>query len=452
MQIEAGQVLRQQHVVAMTRELRRAIDLLSFNNAGLRAYLEREARTNPLIELRPLTGRPFAPDDTPPPAPVPTGGGQGWGSGADPAGPDALPAAPPGLLDHVLSQIRMAACDARQVSIAHAFLDVLEPYGWLQRDIADIAEAAECTCDEAEAVLTLLQACDPPGIFARSLEECLRLQARDRGALDPLMERVLDRLDLVAEGDLPALAMACDATADAVAARVALLRSFDPKPGLAFDAPPPPLRSPDLIATEEADGWKLELNDATLPAIAVREDRVCDESVRDGFVAEALASARGLQRAIEYRNANTLAVAAEILKRQSRYCADRALHPEALSLREVADATGLHESTVSRLVAGLLIETPRGVLVLRDLFCRALAGQSGRPGVSVARVRARVAALIGAERPDAPLTDAMIVEALDREGVRIGRRTVAKYRAMAGLPGAAERRRRSCSSPKGTHA
>ena len=432
----------------MTQELRRAIDLLSFNNAGLRAYLEREARTNPLIELRPLADRPAATDDSPRTAPDLAGGGKASGPGAAPVGAEALPAAPLGLVDHVMSQIRIEARDARQVSIAHAFLDALEPYGWLQRDVADIAAAADCTCEEAEAVLALLQACDPPGIFARSLRECLRLQALDREALDPLMESVLDRLDLVAEGDIAALAMACDATAGAVAARVAVLRGFDPKPGLAFEAPPHPVRAPDLIATEDGNGWALELNDATLPAITVRKDRVSDKSAREGFAAEALARARGLKRAIEYRNANTVAVGAEILKRQSEYCADRATHLEALSLQEVADATGLHESTVSRLVAGLLIQTPRGVLVLRDLFCRALGAQSGKPGVSVAQVRARIVALIGEERPDAPLTDAMIVEALDREGVRIGRRTVAKYRAMAGLHGAAERRRRARAFPK----
>jgi RNA polymerase sigma-54 factor len=257
------------------------------------------------------------------------------------------------------------------------------------------------------------------------------------------MMALLDRLDLVAEGALSALSDACGVAPDEVASRVKLLRSFDPKPGLAFDDPPQPVRAPDLIATRLGDDWTLALNDATLPSITVREDRLCGAEARTRFVAEALASARGLKRAIEYRNANTLAVAAEIIKRQTPFCARRSDDLAALSLRQIADATGLHESTVSRIVAGVAVQTPRGVLALRDLFCRALEGRDGAPQVSIAFVRSRIRTMIEGERRGAPLTDAAIVKRLAGHGVRISRRTVAKYRAQLGLPGAPERRRRA---------
>ncbi|WP_212525920.1 RNA polymerase factor sigma-54 [Actibacterium sp. MT2.3-13A] len=436
--------IRQTRTLAMTAQLRQAIGMLQFNNAELRAFVAREVQKNPLLEMRlaggagPGDGARSAASGRAPDTPGP-------GVRMDMAG--AIPAAPASLVEHVARQIGIAIRDPRRRRIAFAFLEALEPYGWLGRDVGGIAAGCGCTPAEAEEVLSVLQGFEPAGLFARSLEECLRLQAQDQDVLDAVLSAMLARLDLVAQGDLELLAEFCGCAVADVAARLKILRGFDPKPGAAFGGDAQPLRAPDLILSEGANGWRVELNASTLPEVVVREDMVRDRDLRDAFVAEALATARSLKRAIEQRNANTLAVAAEIVRRQGAYLEDPAAHLVPLSLRDVAGAVSLHESTVSRITTGMTIDTPRGLMELRGFFCRGLPGAGEEGAVPVTLIRGRIAEMIRAEAPARPLSDEGITALLRREGIEIQRRTVAKYRAMMGIPGSSARRRTGRARP-----
>jgi len=435
--------IRQTRTLAMTAQLRQAIGLLQLNNTELRAFLAREVQKNPLLEMRLADGGAGASKPERRDAPSMPGGalaeGRGGGARADMSG--AIPAAPDSLVEHVSRQIGISITGPGQRRIAFAFLEALEPFGWLGCGMESVAADCGCTAEEAEEVLEILQSFEPSGLFARSLEECLRLQARDQDVLDAVMSAMLARLDLVAQGDFEDLAAQCGCRSADVEARLKILRGFNPKPGAAFGGDAQPLRPPDLILNRGGDGWRVELNASTLPEVVVREDMMQDRDQRDAFVAEALATARGLRRAIEQRNANTLAVAAEIVRRQEAFLEDPEAHLVPMSLKDVAGAVSLHESTVSRVTTGMTIDTPRGLMELRGFFCRGLPGAGQEGAVPVTLIRGRIADMIRAEAPGRPLSDERIGALLRREGIEIQRRTIAKYRAMMGIPGSAARRR-----------
>jgi RNA polymerase sigma-54 factor len=281
---------------------------------------------------------------------------------------------------------------------------------------------------EVEAVLRNLQAeADPTGLFARSLAECLRLQAAEHGDLDAAMAAVLDRLELVGRGEIDRLARESLLDVATIRARIGTLRGYDPKPGARFQPLAAPVREPDLIALRGPQGWTLALNRSALPTLSLAEGKGKDRS-----------AARDLIRLVENRNATLLTVAQEVLSRQEAALNDG---PEALApmtMAEVASAVGLHESTVSRVVAGTSVDTPQGTWWLRSLF----TGQVRGGGPAAGALRVRLARLVAAEDPAAPLSDEEIARALAAGGAPIARRTVAKYRAALNLPPAHRRRLR----------
>ncbi|PQO24136.1 RNA polymerase sigma-54 factor [Rhodobacteraceae bacterium WD3A24] len=428
--------MQQIRALAMTTGLRQAIGLLQYDNLALSRLIAREAARNPAVRLQTATARP------PPPRPAGMPPDPRPGAGADWTGRLAAPAE--GLEAHVEREIGLAFRDGRAREIALTFASALEPSGWLGAGVGEVAAAAGCTVAEAKAVLDRLQAIEPAGLFARSLAECLRLQAADRGLLTPVMEIVLDDLDAVARGAHSALARRAGCDEADIGAALRDLRQCDPKPGAAFDAGPAPVHPPDLVVTPHGiAGWKVDHNHATLPHLIVLDpgaDAFADAEARR----EALTSARWLERAVARRNATTLRVAGEVVERQSAYLRDGPARLAPLCFADVAAAVGVHESTVSRVTAGLRMETPRGGVALRDLFSPALPGHGGAP-VSTTAVRHRIAEMIAAEVPERPLSDAAIAGHLRERGIGIARRTVAKYREMLGLPGSAARRTRAAS-------
>lgn len=445
MQLTSSLSLRQKRTLAMTAQLRQAISLLRFNNAELQGFLAEQVKQNPFLELRRSAAGEAgtgAGRSTIPAAPADTARRQAAERAQD-ALADRIAGPSAGLADHVSHQIGLAISDPGQQRIAHAFLQALEPFGWLGDSVETVAAEAGCSMAEAEAVLNILQQFEPAGLFARSLAECLRLQAADRGLLSPELACVLDHLDMVGEGDLEALAGICGCNMARLAECLSTLRQLDPKPGLAFGGGGDPIRAPDLVLVEQGGDWLVEMNDSTLPGIVIRDDLVPAAERRATFVAEALASARGLKRAIEQRNASTLAVASEIARRQSAYLCGSAPHPAPLKLQDVAGAVQLHASTVSRITNGMIIDTPRGVLELCSLLPRGLPIAGETDSVATCAVMQRIREMISQEPAGAPLSDARITETLRAGGLQIQRRTVAKYRQLMNIPGSAARRRKA---------
>ena len=411
--------------LALNASLATSISLLRIDAAGLTRYLEEQAAENPHLRL------------TPPPAPglhdwMPRWSGvlQGTRSAFEAA--DASPS----LFAHVISAIELMSLPQRQHRIALALTDALEPSGWLGQPFATLAAEVGASLPEVEAVLERLQTIDPPGLFARNLSECLMLQAKEAEVLDAPMAALLHNLDLLASGDLARLAKICGITEAEIMVRFRTIRAMNPKPGADF-APmaAAQLREPDLTARlSPGGGWSVALNRSSLPEVHVEPDA-------EGS-AQGLTAARLLCRMLDARNSTLLSVAQEILTRQQKALSEGPVALQPMVMDDLAKALGLHESTISRVVAGTSIDTPHGTWWLRQMFSAALGDPDG-PQVAGAALRHRLVRLIAAENTSKPLSDAALTDLLAQEtGVQVARRTITKYREMQGIPAAHRRKRR----------
>jgi len=252
--ITISQTLRLQLNLGLAASIR----LLRADASGLTRYLEEQAAANPHVALeRPATG-----DWLP-----------RWSTAFQRAGPLELPAqvsAGPSLVAHVMAGIERLTAPGRERTIAGVLVEALEPSGWLGRPVEVLAQVAGASLPETEAVLAKLQRIEPVGLFARSLGQCLRLQAADAGCLDGVMTVLLDHLDLLAAGQFARLARLCRVAESEITARLRLIRSFDPKPGAQFDPGAAPLREPDLVASRGSGGWQVALNRSALPTVGLR--------------------------------------------------------------------------------------------------------------------------------------------------------------------------------------
>lgn len=406
--------VQQTQRMALTTGLATSIRLLRADAAGLSRYLEEAAAENPQIILTKPQTTEWLPR---------------WKSafGSDAERPEQE-AAGPSLVSHVLGMIESLRLSPADQRIAVTLAEALEPSGWIGRSLAAIAGQLAVAPAAVETVLKRLQdRAEPTGLFARNLAECLRLQAEEAGELDRPMQALLDRLDLLAKGDIDRIAREAGLKVADLRQAFGRLRSYNPKPGAGFEVSAAPVREPDLIAEKGASGWIVSLNRSALPSVSVAEGR-----------AKGRAEARALIKMIEGRNATLLSVAQDILARQTAALDHGIGALVPMTMAEVAEALGLHESTISRVVSGTAVDTPRGTWWLRSLFTRAT--REGGPAAGA--LRDRLAKLVADEDPDAPLSDEALTHALAEGGAPIARRTVAKYRAMLNLPPAHRRRRR----------
>ncbi|WP_333814563.1 RNA polymerase factor sigma-54 [Tabrizicola sp.] len=400
--------------MALTTGLATSIRILRADAAGLSRYLEEQAAENPQIILT----RPQVQEWLP-----------RWKSafGSDAERPEQE-AAGPSLVSHVLGMIEALRLDPAEARIAMALAEALEPAGWIGQTLPAIAGQLGVAVPAVESVLRRLQErAEPTGLFARNLAECLRLQAEEAGELDAPMAALLSRLDLLAKGEIERIAREAGLELADLRQAFARLRSYDPKPGAGFEVNTAPVREPDLIAEKGTAGWIVSLNRSALPSVSVAEGR-----------GKGRAEARALIRMIEGRNATLLSVGQDILTRQTAALEHGLGALVPMTMAEVAEALGLHEGTISRVVAGTAVDTPRGTWWLRALFTQ--AAREGGPAAGA--LRDRLAKLVAEEDPDHPLSDDALATALAEGGAPIARRTVAKYRTMLNLPPAHRRRRR----------
>ncbi|BBK45016.1 RNA polymerase sigma-54 factor [Allostella vacuolata] len=480
--------LRQTQSLVMTPQLQQAIKLLQMSNMELAAFVEDELERNPLLEREesaPPVGE--APERPEPAAEAegpfgeefdeywhpdestngPADGGDGaMGAGGDGADSlrwnkvsggsfedgsgdplDQLHRAET-LREHLLTQLMIEVADPADRLIGLHLVDGVAPTGYLEAEPEAIAILLGCPVDRVLDVLHRVQRFDPPGVFARSLAECLALQLEDRGRLTAAMRTMLDHLDMLARRDRIALCRLCLVDGDTLVAMMAEVRSLDPKPGLVFDAEPAQPIVPDIMMRAQSDGsWAVELNPDTLPQVLVnhRYFTSVSRSSRDkgdrGYLAERLQSANWLVRSMHQRATTILRVAAEIVRQQHGFFMHGVSQLRPLVLRDIAAAVSLHESTISRVTSNKYIATPRGIFELKYFFTASIQSVDGGAAHSAEAVRHRIRSLIDGEAADRVLSDDQIVSELQRDGVDIARRTVAKYREAMRIPSSVERRR-----------
>ena len=493
---------RQSQALVMTPQLMQAIKLLQLSSLDLAAYVEGELERNPLLEraeaedgstlgAEPETpaverdedssptsdwigedletsrasmeqglgtelenvfpddgGAKTAPVETPPPAYSEWSGAGTRGGDDNGYNLEAFVTAEITLAVHLAEQMALAISDPARRMIGQYLIDMVDEAGYLSGDLDAVAEKLGASRADVEAVLTILQTFDPAGVCARNLTECLAIQLRDRDRFDPAMRTLVEHLDLLAKRDLAALRRLCGVNEEDLTDMIAEIRNLNPKPGLAFGSTMVQPIVPDVYVRAASNGtWQVELNSDTLPKVLISQRYYAQVSktVRNEkdktYMADCLQTATWLVRALDQRAKTILKVSSEIVRQQDAFFAKGVQHLRPLNLKTVADAIGMHESTVSRVTANKYMATTRGIFELKYFFTSSIASADGGEAHSAEAVRDRIRHLIDAETPADVLSDDTIVDKLREAGIDIARRTVAKYREAMRIPSSVQRRR-----------
>ncbi|MDB5623027.1 MAG: rpoN [Devosia sp.] len=362
---------------------------------------------------------------------------------------DQFLTARPRLSDHLQRQANLLLRTASDRLIARALIGQLDEAGYLTAPLESTAEQLGTELADVTAVLEALHGCEPLGVFARDLAECLAIQLREADRLDPLMGALLANLPLLAEHNLTALQRAIGCDREDLLDMIAELRRLDPRPGLAFDSGPAEAVVPDVFVRPGADGgWAIELNSEVLPRVLV--DRVYYATVSKrtrepgdkAFLSDCLASANWLAKSLDQRAQTIVKTAAEIVRQQDGFLRHGVAHLRPMTLKMVAEAIDMHESTVSRVTSNKYLATPRGLFEMKYFFTTAIAASDGGSDHSAEAVRHRIRQLIDGEAASDILSDDTIAALLKREqGIELARRTVAKYREAMNIPSSVIRRR-----------
>lgn len=353
------------------------------------------------------------------------------------------------LWEHLQLQASQAGLSASDHAIALTLIDMVDEGGYLRGELAEVADRLGVAIDRIEGVLAVCHGFEPTGVMARSVPECLKLQLIERNRFDPAMDRLLENLDLLARRDLGALRKLCGVDAEDMMEMIVELKALTPRPGAGFGGEPAQTVIPDVhVRADPAGGWKVELNSDTLPRLIMdkRYHGVVAAGARSDvektFVADCAAQASWLVKSLDQRAKTILKVASEIVRQQDAFLAFGVEFLRPLNLKTVADAIGMHESTVSRVTSNKYVSTPRGVFELKFFFTAAIQSSDGGALHSAEAVRHRIKSMIDGEGRDGDvLSDDRIVELLKETGIDIARRTVAKYREALRIPSSVERKR-----------
>jgi len=470
--------IRQSQSLVLTPQLTQAIKLLQLSNLELDAYIAEEISKNPLLEARsdedgdtPSTD--FAGDDASgEDSPDDPGADDlisaraeddrpldhDWtadaletdslwdvvtsGGGEEAFDFDRLEYAAASLAEHLLGQLHGVSGD--DGTLARLIAETLDETGYLTVALADIAVLTGAPLATVERALAIVQDLDPPGIGARSLAECLALQAKAVDRYDPAMARLIDNLDLLSKGRTGDLKRICGVDDEDLADMIRELRAYDPKPGCRFARSAAEEVTPDVFVRRTREGHAVELNQATLPRLLV--NRRYYQELKSGpqdkaskaWLSECMVTANWLVKALDQRARTIVKVVSEIVKRQQGFFERGVSAMKPMTLRDVADAIEMHESTVSRVTSNKYLLCDRGLYELKYFFGSGVASAEG-DGAAAEAVKAAIKALIDAE--DEILSDDAIAGLLKEKGFDCARRTVVKYREAMGIGSSIQRRR-----------
>ncbi len=355
------------------------------------------------------------------------------------------------LRDHLLSQINTDIEGEQDRLIAFTLLEALDETGYMTTPCEHIAEVLGATVGDVEKVVTLLKRCDPVGVFASSLRECLALQLEDQGQLDKKTRAVLEYIDLFAEAKIQDLLLKTGCNPQELKRIVEHLRRLNPKPGLKFQTSLVQTLVPDVFVRRDKGNkiWIVSLNSETLPKVLVTQDYKIraglnfkkDKKLRK-YYQERMGEANWLVRALDQRAQNILKVVEEILNQQQEFFDKGVSALKPMILRKVAEAIEVHESTVSRITQNKYLNCPRGTFELRYFFSASITNAWTGEDQSALQIQHKIQQLIKVEDPGKPLSDDTLVLRLSEHNFDIARRTIAKYRELLKIPSSYERKRR----------
>jgi RNA polymerase sigma-54 factor len=495
------QEFRQAQTLAMTQQLQQSIKLLQLSAVELQEFIDAEMEKNPLLSRDEAEGdEPLAADDQPETGENDEAGeasatdgvergeitvsdndysagealsdesydndwadddsrvsaGATGPSGAFDAeegeyGVESASAREQTLREYLLEQIRVDITDATQQLIAEKLTDMLDEAGYLREDTAALAEQLGVGKAEIERVIRLCQHCEPAGVFARNLRECLALQLADMNRLDPVMETFLDHMDKMGQGDMIGLRRLCGVDDEDFAQILTDIRRCNPKPGSGFAQEESYAVIPDVLVRKGKNGgWLVELNADALPRVLVNRRYAAQvgKSSKEAkkFMSEQMANASWLVKALDQRAQTILKVAEEIVKQQQKFLEHGIRFLKPLVLKDIALAIGMHESTVSRVTTAKYMATPRGTLELKYFFTSSINSAGGATDFSSKTVQYYIKELVSAEDAKKILSDDAIVHLLKDRNIDVARRTVTKYREEMHIPSSVIRRRQKAGN------
>jgi RNA polymerase sigma-54 factor len=349
--------------------------------------------------------------------------------------------AQPDLYDHLLWQLHMSVSDELTLEIGDAIIQNVDEDGLLRASVDEIANLGPYPMEEVEKALKIIQGLDPAGVAARDLNECLRLQLKNLGLENsPTDVMVRDYMKQLQSHQYPEIGRQMGLTPDEVSHHLEIIKRLDPKPGLKYSPDKSTYIIPDVFVVKEGDDYKIILNDDGLPKLRISPTyrRMLDgkesgsEETRN-YVKEKLRSALWLLKSVDQRQRTIYKVAESIIRHQRGFLDSGIAHLRPLVLRDVATDIGMHESTVSRVVANKYMHTPRGVYELRFFFHSGITSNMGE-AISSVTIKDKIRKMIEAEDASRPLSDSRIAELLGSDGLPLARRTVAKYREELRIP------------------
>lgn len=480
LQLRVGQQL------TMTPQLQQAIRLLQLSGLELETEIQEALETNPMLEetreaeeggsesdagasaesveaeagVQPNGEEGLDMERTEIPDELPVDSGwddvyepsSGSGSASEPSGREfENRSSGGGLRDHLYWQMELTPFSPTDQVIATAIIDAIDDDGYLSQTTTQIQAGigGDVDLDEVEAVLRQVQNFDPVGVGARGLSECLLLQldamADDTPYLEPAERLTRDHLEALGRRDFARLKRRLKLDDDALKGTIDLIQSLDPRPGARFSTAEPEYIVPDVFVVQRKGGWHVDLNPASIPPVRVNPRyaalvKRADNSPDNTYLKNSLQEARWFLKSLQSRNETLLKVARAIVERQHDFLKRGDEGMRSLVLRDIAEAVGMHESTISRVTTRKYLHTPRGIFELKYFFSSHVGTDDGGECSSTA-IRAQIRRLVAEEEPKKPLSDNKIATILSERGIKVARRTVAKYREAMAIPPSNERKR-----------
>ena len=461
--------LRQTQSLIMTPQLRQAIEMLQLNNLELTELVEKELEQNPFLEKDEKASDSDSASEISENLDLPDNMEQNFQENRDfDAGTSAMGgggsmkfddpdyslenrmSVEKSLRDHLTDQLHISFDDPRDRMIGALLIDRLDESGYLRDDPHDLHETLGCAPERIERILPVLKTFDPTGIFARDLNECFALQLEEQGKLDTPMQKFIENLNLLGSYDHDKLAEVCGVNDAYLQDMIAEIKTLNPRPAGLFDHFISQTVVPDVlmkkIPKHEGGGWRVELNNETLPRVLVNQEyftTVLNSAVKKEdktYVNNQMTAANWLIRALDQRAQTILKTASKMIEEQDAFFMFGVEFLKPMTLKDIADKIEMHESTVSRVTTNKYIGTPRGLFELKYFFTTGLVGSDGL-NHSAESIKARIKDLTDKEEPKKILSDDKIVELLRAEGIDVARRTVAKYREALHIPSSVQRRK-----------
>ncbi len=476
MQISQNLKLKQSQSLVMTPQLQQAIKLLQLNNLELTNLVNKELEENPFLENESIELDDKENSNEEQTSKVDESFESGESISDEPRNDDyenrwdndisfannrgsSIDSTDPGsVIEQTLSnkvslksvlkgQAELEFIDEDDIKISEILIDYIDENGWIVEDLENISDFSGFELAKIEAILKKMQTFEPNGVFGRNLKECLKIQLKNTEKFDNNKNIIIDNIEMLGSGNIRGLQKLTTLNEEGLKEQIKLIRSLDPKPGCKYSNDPDNIFHPDVLVSKNNSEWSVELNQGTLPKVTINENYVkeieslqCGESDKK-FINESLNSARWLLKAIEQRNLTTLKISSEIVNQQKEFFEKGKKYLKPMVLKDVAKKINMHESTVSRVTSDKLMLTPRGVLEMKLFFSASISSTKKGETHSAESVRESLKKLISNEPINSPLSDEMLVEKLQSEGIELARRTVAKYRELLNIPASSVRRK-----------